>query len=166
MIKIRRLIKQSNTKLKKAVCKIDNNQVICEVVNENYSNNAIEVTIVEGNHIGLPAIVEKDNIMFMDEPLKINYEVTKNEVFKLMMKEEIDDVVVELRHYYDEYNKSFLVAVINYNEGETLDVAYSTELLTCDDNTIVLKKEQDKMAKKISNWLNNNYTVRIEEVNV
>ena len=166
MIKIRRLIKKSNSKLKKAVCKIDNNQVICEVVNENYSDNAIEVIIVEGNHIGLPAIVEKDDIMFMDEPLKINYEVTKNEVFKLMMKEEIDDVVVELRHYYDEYNKSVLVAVINYNEGEALDVAYSTELLTCDDNTIVLKKEQDKMAKKISNWLNNNYTVRIEEVNV
>ena len=75
MIKIRRLIKKSNSKLKKAVCKIDNNQVICEVVNENYSDNAIEVIIVEGNHIGLPAIVEKDDIMFMDEPLKINFMV-------------------------------------------------------------------------------------------
>ena len=77
-----------------------------------------------------------------------------------MMKEEITKVIVELRNYYDKCNKSYLVAYMEIEDmEEQIDIAYSTSLLMCQDNTDKLIKEQNKMAKKIAGWLNNNYTV-------
>ena len=77
-----------------------------------------------------------------------------------MMKEEITKVIVELRNHYDECNKSYLVAYMEIEDmEEQIDIAYSTSLLMCQDNTDKLIKEQNKMAKKIAGWLNNNYTV-------
>lgn len=160
MIKIKRLIKKSNKNLKKAICKIDGKNILCEIINNYYNDHAIEVSILEGSNIGIPAIVEKSDIICEDEELQINYETTKNEVFKLMMKEEITKVIVELRNYYDKCNKSYLVAYMEIEDmEEQIDIAYSTSLLMCQDNTDKLIKEQNKMAKKIAGWLNNNYTV-------
>lgn len=45
MIKIKRLIKKSNKNLKKAICKIDGKNILCEIINNYYNDHAIEVSI-------------------------------------------------------------------------------------------------------------------------
>lgn len=55
----------------KAICKIDNKQVKCEIIDNNYNDNAKEVKILEGIHTGKFTIVENYDVVSIEIPKTI-----------------------------------------------------------------------------------------------
>lgn len=81
----------------KAICIIDNKQVQCEIIDNNYNDHAKEVKILEGIHTGRFAIVENKDI-------KIKEFKTVNQLTKLIKsnvsKEDLEeDLFIELVDY-------------------------------------------------------------------
>lgn len=155
-------------------CKIDNKELVCEIINPNYSDFQIEVKMLEGSHIGIPAIVENDNVLYKDNPLTTTMELNKNGLFKITSKKSVDRISVNLYNYFDgDIPLSYVEAVVHidvddddtYGEPE-VTIGFTSELLTIDSNKDKLRKEQQKLVKKITTWTNGNYDITTEEVDV
>lgn len=170
---MKRLIRKSANQ-QVCLCKIDNKDTICEVLDENYSDFQIEVKMLEGSNIGVPVIVENNDVLYKDQPLTTNMELNKNGLFKITSKKDVDSISVNLYNYYDgEIPLSYAEAVISINLDEDdiygepqVVIGATSELLTCDINKDRLRKEQQKLVKKVTDWTNGNYDITTEEVNV
>lgn len=170
---MKRLIRKSANQ-QVCLCKIDNKDIVCEVLNENYSDFKIEVKMLEGSNIGVPVIVENDNVLYKDQPLTTNMELNKSGLFKITSKKDVDSISVNLYNYYDgEIPLSYVEAVININLDEDdiygepqVVIGATSELLTCDINKDRLRKEQQKLVKKVTDWTNGNYDITTDEINV
>lgn len=100
--------------------------------------------------------------------IEMSYETNKKELYKVMFNEEITQVEVNVYYAYEDGEIKGYINSWYTVEGEEgyNNISYSESYSDTLENRKALLKKAKQEAKKISSWLNDNYTVAVNEIDV